>query len=524
MAYGPYRAESAVGAARQPAATVGGIERLTPSPRLLHQLVTEQAVTRPDATALFWEHRTIGYAALAERIRRVATALGSTTSPGDRVAVLSWNRPEVLELLYAVPMAGRVAVPLNARLHPAELTAQLAQVGATLLIGEADLLAPLGADRPTIEFGVGYEAWLDAAGAPSLEPEPGDDAPAWIIFTSGSTGRPKGAVLTHRSLIAAISAASGARPVAPDDCYLYPFPLFHVSAYNVLIQHRAGRPVVLQRGFDADEVMAACVRHGVTTMSLAPTMMSMLLDHPSFDVDALRTVRTIGYGASAIAEPLLRRMLTELGAGLSQGYGATELSGNACFLDADGHRRAATARPELLRSAGRPAPGVELRIAADGELLVRAPQVMAGYWNEPELSAATVVDGWLHTGDIGRIDDDGYLFIVDRKKDLIISGGENIASREVEDAIGEHPSVASAAVVGVPDERWGEAVCAVVVVAAGAAVTESEVVAHCRDRLAGYKRPRHVVFRTELPVNANGKVDKPMLRSWASEQLADRSG
>ena len=491
----------------------------------LHTATSQWADATPDAVALWWEDAPITFAALWDRVAGTAAAVSHASAVGDRIAVLSWNRPEVLELLLGIPAAGRIAVPLNARLHPVELRAQLEQCGAGLVIGEADLLdgllAPLpeGDDQPftVVRFGDEFDAWRAGDELPDLPP-PTDTDPAWIIFTSGSTGRPKGAVLTHASLAAAVDAAAAARPVAPDDCYLYPFPLFHVSAYNVLIQHRFGRPVVLLRSFSASDVLTACGRHGVTTMSLAPTMISMLLDDPAFDRAALAGVRTIGYGASAISEALLRRVLTETDVGLSQGYGMTELSGNACFLDADGHRLAAGSRPELLRSAGMPAPGVELRLAPDGEILVRAAQIMAGYWNEPDLTARTIVDGWLHTGDVGRIDD-GYLFVVDRSKDLIISGGENIASREVEDAVAEHPAVRQVAVVAVPDPRWGEAVCAIVARRPGAELTADEVIAHCRTRLAGYKRPRRVLFRDEVPVNANGKLDKPSLRAWAAEQI-----
>ncbi len=390
---------------------------------MLHHLIDDAARREPEATAVIVGEQVVSFGELAELIDDAAAVIASRTAVGDRVALLGWNSLELLVLLYAVPAAGRIAAPLNARLHPRELTAQLEQIGASLLVGEAALLATLDTAVPRMTIGT-ERGDRSSDGFPA-----GDDAAvAWLIFTSGSTGRAKAAMLTHRSLLAAVDAANGARPVGAEDCYLYPFPLFHVAAYNVLVQHRHRRPVVLLRSFDAGEVLDACRRHRVTTLSLAPTMLTMLLDHPEFDRDALQTVRTIGYGASSIGDPLLRRVLAETGCGLSQGYGMTELSGNACFLDADDHRLAASSRPELLRSAGRPAPGVELRLAADGEILVRAAQQMLGYWNEPELSSRAIVDGWLHTGDLGRIDDDGYLYVVDRLKDVIITGGENVAS------------------------------------------------------------------------------------------------
>jgi len=347
---------------------------------------------------------------------------------------------------------------------------------------------------------------------------------AWLVYTSGTTGRAKGAMLTHASLRAAADAAAGARKVADDEVYLYAFPLCHVAAFNLVIQHGAGRPVVLMPGFEAGRFLDDVEQHGVTATSLAPTMITMLLEAGAFDAGRLGSLRRIGYGASPIPESLLRRLDAVLPrVGLSQGYGMTELSGNAVYLDADDHRRALHEAPHLLPAAGRPAPGVELRIAADGEICVRAPQVMAGYWNRPDSTAEVLVDGWLHTGDIGRIDDDGYLFVVDRKKDIIVTGGENVASREVADVLFGHPDVIEAAVVGVPDEQWGEAVCAVVVGRHGGCVDQAEIVAHCRGRLAGFKKPRHVLQIDELPKNAGGKIVNREVREWAVRRLAEEN-
>jgi acyl-CoA synthetase (AMP-forming)/AMP-acid ligase II len=242
-------------------------------------------------------------------------------------------------------------------------------------------------------------------------------------------------------------------------------------------------------------------------MSLAPTMLAMLLDDPGFDPGTFRSVRQIAYGASPMSPDLYRRATETLGIDIAQGYGMTELSGNAVFLDGEGHRTHPTA-------AGRPSPEVELRLADDGEILVRAPQVMAGYWDDPGATAATIVDGWLHTGDLGEVDEDGYLHVVDRSKDIVISGGENVSSREVEDVLSTHPAVGQVAVVGVPDDRWGEAVCAVVV--PRGEVSLDDLVAHTRGVLGGFKQPRRLVLVDELPTNAAGKVLKRELR----EQLA----
>ena len=452
---------------------------------MLHDLVL-----RADGPALVAGGRTWTFDELAEEIARTAAAVAARTDPGDRVALIGRNSAAYAVALYAIPAAGRIAVPLNQRLAPAELTAQAERVGATLVIDD-------------------WAAWeVAVAGSDPVELHRGaDDDPAWILFTSGTTGTPKGAVLTHGSLLAAARGSNASRPVTSDDVYLYPVPLCHVAAYNLLCLHAEGRPVVLMEGFDAVLLPRLVQEHRVTTMSLAPTMLAMLLDDPDFDPATFATVRQVAYGASPMSPDLYRRATETLGIDIAQGYGMTELSGNAVFLDCDGHRT----HP---KAAGRPSPEVEVRLADDGEILVRAPQVMAGYWDEPDATAATIVDGWLHTGDLGELDDDGYVNVVDRSKDIVISGGENVSSREVEDVLSTHPAVGQVAVVGVPDERWGEAVCAVVV--PRGEVTLEDLVAHTRGVLGGFKQPRRLVLVDELPTNAGGKVLKRELR----EQLA----
>ena len=475
---------------------------MTGRPARLHDVVRR---ADPEAPALISADRTLRFGELAEVIDRAAAWLAERTEPGDRVALLGPNSIEYVVLLYAIPATGRVAVPLNTRLADAELNALLEDAGASLLLTDPSL-----AHR---EFPVDTHpiAAPTVATQPSSSPDEAasNDEVAWLIFTSGTTGSPKGAMLTHRGLLAASAAGGNARAVGRDDVYLFPFPLFHVAAYNVIMVHDAGGPVVLLPGFEAEAVFDACAQHGVTQMSLAPTMLAMLFDHDRWTADALGATKVIGYGAAPMPLPMLQRVLAETEIGLSQGYGMTELSGNAVYLDADRHRQAASKAPHLLGAAGLPAGENELRIASDGEILVRGPQVMAGYWNRPDLTAETIVDGWLHTGDVGRLDEDGVLYIVDRKKDIIITGGENVASREVEDALRSHPAVTAAAVIGEPDERWGEAVVGVVV---ASHVDEASLIAHVRSRLAGYKTPKRIRFVDTLPLNASGKVDKNLLR------------
>ena len=444
--------------------------------------------------------------------------------------------------LYAVPRAGAILVHGNTRHTAAELVDLLAASGASAVLATADHLARITPHRDELP---GVRHWMDldqiddtagdSDGQSGTEPpgRAGDERDtAWLIYTSGTTGRPKGAMLTHRSIEAAVLNTTMARPVADDDVYLFPFPLFHVAAYNVIHHHLRRRPVVILPRFDPVAVMATIDRERVTSISLAPTMIAMILDHPDRSGYDLGSLRQIGYGASAMPLDLLHRTLAELPTvGLAQGYGMTELSGNGVFLGPEEHRRAGTVEPALLAAAGRPAPLIALRIADDdghevgrgevGEILVRGDQVCAGYWDDPtETASAWTVDGWFRTGDVGRIDDDGFLYVVDRKKDIIITGGENVSSREVEDVVGRHDDVAAVAVVGIPDERWGERICAVVVARGGTAVDPDELIAWTDGRLAGFKRPRVVLTVDELPMNASGKIEKRVLRDIARDAFA----
>lgn len=501
----------------------------TPPPVLdctrLHQIIERQAAAQPGGVALWWQGVAIDYASLQRNIVAVAERLAADGDVGDRIAILSWNCPEFVELIYGVPAAGRILVPLNARLAPAELIYQLQSANATTLFGDRQLLQPLLAhsDFPAstriIYLDHEYSEWRDSATTRQL-PTTCPEDPVWILYTSGSTGRPKGAVLSHRSFMAGLRSAALARPVKSTDKYYYPFPLFHVSAHNVLLQHLYGAAVVLARSFNATDTLRACRELQVTTMSLAPTMIALLLEQPDFNSADLSTVRTIGYGATAMPQTLLQRLLNETEVGLCQSYGMTELSGSVAFLTVADHQRAARERPELLHSVGKPLPTANVKLIDDGgrqcavgetgEILVQASQCMERYWQDDTATAQALTDGWLHTGDIGRFDHEGYLFIVDRKKDMIISGGENIASREVEEVLRRHASVRDCAVIGLPDAKWGESVCAVLRLQGE--VSDQELSDHCRTLLASYKTPRHWIRVDDLPLNAAGKIDKPLLR------------
>jgi acyl-CoA synthetase (AMP-forming)/AMP-acid ligase II len=519
---------------------------------LLHEILGLAAATCPDDEALIADGRRLTFRQLETRVRHMSNRLDELAVPGDRVAVVSDNLMDGVVALYAVPRRGASLAPANTRHTPEEIGELLDSTAPAVLLASPDQLdrldgvidglqrkpqvLSLGGGHPAAEYDLTERLDEDADRGAHAGPDQAHHVAAdarvcaWIINTSGTTGRAKGAMLTHASLAAAVLNTAIARPFADDDVYLFPFPLFHVAAYNVLHAHLRRRPVVLLAKFDADAAMEAMDSEGVTNCSLAPTMLAMLLDRAEKSPGALAGLRQISYGASPMPEALMRRVLEELPhCELAQGYGMTELSGNAVFLGPEGHRRAVTDQPELLGSAGRPGPLVAVRIEDEegnalptggvGEILVRGDQVASGYWQDPVATAESRSGAWLRTGDVGRMDAGGNLHIVDRRKDIIITGGENVPSREVENVMCSHPLVSQVAVVGLPDDRWGEAVTAVVVAEPGAAdrLDTAELVEWTRGRLAGFKRPKRVVVLDQLPVNASGKVDKQRLRAMAAD-------
>lgn len=499
----------------------------------LHEVLARACNEQAGAIALIDHDREFSYAELHERACRAAAVIASVTAPGDRVLVVGENHWSWVDAYYGVPLASRILVFGNPRLAPPELHALLERSGATVLVGPRAELERIGQLPPNVTTTIDLDQWdaaieaVEGPGITTASPSASIDDPAWIIYTSGTTGRSKGAVLTHRSVLAAVRATDACRVIAADDVYLLPFPLCHVAGYNVVHHHARGRPVVLMPRFDPAGFVDTVARHHVTSASLAATMLHGLLGYLDEHPDRrgqLASLRLIAYGAAPMPTPLLQRAHATLGVDFTQGYGMTELSGNAVFLDVEAHRRGLTAEGHLLRTAGRPAPGVTVRVVDDdgtplpvgtpGEIVVRAEQVMAGYWEEPEATEVALAGGWLHTGDVGQFDGDGFLTIVDRKKDVIVTGGENVSSLEVEQVLHTVAGVGEVAVVGVPDPHWGENVCAVVVPRRGETVDPEALVAAARERLAGFKVPRHVVITDALPKNATGKIVKADVRAW----------
>jgi long-chain acyl-CoA synthetase len=474
------------------------------------------ALVHADAAAIVDGERTVTYGELARRVGALGAALEA-----ERVGFLGCNSLAHVECWLGVPASGRVLVDLNFRLAEDELAFMVDDAGVELLIvdeAQGDvgrrLLERCAGLRRLIVDGPEYEALV--AGATAAFPGSGEDALAAISYTGGTTGTPKGVMLSHRNLLANALHNLVATGHSRHDRWLHVCPMFHVAGTsNVFACTWVGATQVMLPRFDARSVLATIERERITHSVFVPTMLAMLLDAPECaDVGSLRHVQ---YAASPISPELQRRVLEWLPCDVAQFYGMTEAAPTVSHLTPEDHRL----RPERLGSMGAPVPGVQVALRDPlgspvgvgdvGELWVRGANVMLGYWNRPEATAQALVDGWYRTGDLARADEHGYLYMVDRAKDMIISGAENVYSVEVEAALLSHEAVAEAAVFGVPHERWGEAVHAVVAVRAS--VTPEELIAHCRGRIAGYKIPRAIDVRSDpLPKSGAGKLLKNRLR------------
>ncbi|TAK54019.1 MAG: long-chain fatty acid--CoA ligase [Gammaproteobacteria bacterium] len=486
----------------------------------LSQWIERHARFAPRAPALRFEGREITYAELAGRIRRAAAVLaGLGVGPGDAVAYLGLNSPALLTLLFACARQGAMFVPLNWRLAPPEHARVLADCPPRALFVEPAFAAPAAAIDG--RFQAHDVATLDGdAGAPP--PPAGDEeSPLLLCYTSGSTGAPKGVVLVQRALAWNAVNSTHMHDLTSADRVLTTLPMFHVGGLNIQSTPalHAGASVSLHPRFDPEATLAAIESERITLTVLVPAQLEAMMALPRWRQADLSSLRMISTGSTIVPAALVRRV-AERGVPLVPVYGATETCPVAAYLRAgDASARAGAAGwPALhceLRIAGDA--GDELPAGQDGEILVRGPSVATGYWNAPEETARTFRDGWYHSGDLGHLDADGCLHVVGRRKDLIISGGENIHPAEVENLLLECPAVAEACVVGRPDARWGEVVVAAVVVKPGCRLTEAETLALFSGRIARYKHPREVRFLDSLPRSALGKVQKEAVRAAVME-------
>ncbi|HSW14015.1 MAG TPA: long-chain-fatty-acid--CoA ligase [Solimonas sp.] len=502
----------------------------------------------PGRLATVFGERRRSYGELAERVSRLAAGLQQLgVRRGDRVGVLAMNSDRYLELYYAIWWAGGVINPLNIRWSPREIAYSLDDCQThVVLVDEAfapmaDALAERSqALRTVIYAGDGeprggmfsYEQ-LIAENAPVADAMRCNEDLAGIFYTGGTTGFPKGVMLSHANLWSCSAAAMEA--VAPAGLTaLHAAPMFHLAdGMFLLALTMRGSSQVIVPAFEPVAVAAAIEQEQVGAILLVPTMIQMLVDHERVDTAALASLRRITYGASPISEALLERAMQRLpGVEFVQAYGLTEMSPLVSLLGPEEHGEQGRATGRL-RSAGQPCHAVEVRIVdADGqelphgsvgEITARGPGVMQGYWGKPEQTAAALRGGWLYTGDGAYMDKDGFLFVVDRVKDMIVSGGENVYSAEVENAIAQHPAVAACAVIGIPDAQWGEAVHAVIVCRPEkAAPTAEELRQHCRDLIASYKCPRSLEVHDALPLSGAGKILKTVLREpyWKDQKRA----
>lgn len=502
-------------------------------------LLVRSALRYPDRPLWMMPDRSMSYASGKQRLDAIALRLLALGQQRDRVAILCTNRFEGLEIYLAAMHAGMAATPMNPKLHPSEYEYMIRDSGAAFLVYSQEfeqIIQSLSSCLPAHVYCIGGDdsstgrPYEDLAHPGTQQYVPVDVDPddvAWLFYTSGTTGKPKGAMETHRNLLTMVQQflTSGLHDISERDVMLHLAPISHGTSSIGLVHlaRGAAQAFPLSRSFEPAKVFQAIDQYGVTATMLAPTMVQMLAGAPERTQYDLSTLRNVIYGGAPMHQAVLESAMAVFGPIFTQGYGQAEAPAICTCLPKSEHVcDGDPARLRRLASVGREPVGMMLRIVDDqnrpvpfrepGEIVVKGDLVMRGYWNNPKATAEVMIDGWLHTGDVGYLDEDGYLFLTDRKKDMIISGGSNIYSREVEEILFTHPAVAEAAVIGVPDATWGESVLAVVVLRTGMNASEQEIIEHCRMHIASFKKPRTVVFAESLPKSAFGKVLKRELR------------
>jgi fatty-acyl-CoA synthase len=496
------------------------------------EFITHWAADRPDRIAMREEDRVFTYAELDERTARVASALlAAGLEKGDRIAWIGKNSDLYFTIFFGAARAGIVMAPIGWRLSPTEWAYIVNDTKAKIVFtgpgfdNAAEQLAGKLDHAPRIIGADEARALIDGTPRAAFAPSGPNDA-VLQLYTSGTTGNPKGAVLSNRNLFALRKNSADADLAYTkwddDEAVLVAMPCAHIGGTGLgIMALAAGLPGIILAEFNPDGVFDAVEQHGVTRFFIVPAALQMLLMHPRCASVDYSRLKYILYGAAPIPLDLLRQCIKMFGAEFIQAYGMTETTGTICMLPPEDHDPEGNKR---MRSAGKALPGVEIKIlGADGrevptgdvgEVVTRSSNNMLGYWNLPDATAKTMTgDGWIHTGDAGYLDEDGYLFIHDRMKDMIISGGENVYPAEVESAIFGHPAVQEVAVIGIPDQKWGETVKAVVVAKPGMHIEEADIIAWARDRIAAFKAPRSVDVIEALPRNASGKILRKDLRA-----------
>lgn len=512
------------------------------------KLLTKSARTYPNNLAIAHGQRRLTYAEFNARVNRLANALREMgIQRGDNVAILQYNYPETLESIFACFKAGYGTVPINFRLHPKEFAFIIdhSEAKAVIISSEFnDTILGIRSQIPkvinfiTLSGAEGdfwdYGALLSEKSDRFVDIDVHPDDTAWLFYTSGTTGIPKGAMLTHRNLMAMIMNfyADICPGFGPKDATLHAAPLSHGSGMYALpsVAKGAANVILNSKSFDPDLIFKTIDKHQITNMFAAPTMIKLMVESPSLEKYDLSSLKALNYGGAPMLVEDLKEAVRKLGPCLVQLFGQTESPMTITGLPQKDHVSDGSVKQmERLASAGFERTDVEVKIVdldeaecsagQIGEIVTRSDMIMKGYWRNEEATEAVICDGWLHTGDMGYMDEQGYLFIMDRSKDMIISGGENIYPREVEEVLVKHPAVREVAVIGVPDSKWGEAVRAFISVVDGASVTEFELIRFCRDHIAAYKKPKSIDFVNELPKNNYGKILKRELREiyWKNQ-------
>lgn len=505
---------------------------------LLQDLLRRNAKLFPNKTAVVFQNNRFNFRELQERTNRLANGLMHLgVQKGDRVGVLLNNCHQYVELYFATPKAGAIITPLNYRLAGRELSWIINNAEANVFIFQENYFPTVEAIKSELKSVnhyictegdrqglVNYEELIAQSSAEEPEVDVHDEDVMSIFYTSGTTGKPKGAMLTHRNMISNSQVINIEQKIKVGDVFLIISPLYHTITPACMYAHmyRGNTNVAIDR-FDPQLMLEAIQNERVTHVFLVPAMITFTLEYPEIKKFDLSPLRMIWYGGSPMPVNRIKQAKGVFGCELGQGFGMTEIG--PCFvsvLSPEDHIVLSPEQERRLISVGRNYSNTEVKIVDDadrevpigtvGEICVQGPNVMKGYWRMPQESAEALKGGWFHTGDLGRFDEEGFLYVVDRKKDMIISGAENIYSAEVENALSSHPAVLEVAVIGVPDEKWGEAVKAVVVLREGMKATEEELIEHCKQRLASYKKPKSIDFMERLPRNVMGKILKTELR------------